>query len=213
MESFYNFALYTNTFLMVAICISLPTKCKYDVDGKIKHKDSFLLRCIVTTSSGLWILFHSIIIFIGVSVGSKSIDFEQGIEKITYCGWREHWLPLLLMLICMYVFATYKLCQIGYASDRRMSILFFIKKYPSPEISLEKVEKCCKVNQLKLFPILRFRDYLKKVGELSQDEDNNGKAFNNMLSDMEELKKLERLSKSYNTDRNFETLWREGAFS
>ena len=194
---------------MAVICASFQNKYKYDAGGKMKGRDRFLTKCVATSLSGMWTLVHTITLFFYVVVGSKS--FEEAISKITAWEWNEHWLPLILVLICMYIYATRKLLQFDDASATRVSILFFINKYHSPEISLEKVANFCKVNQLKLFPIVQFRYNLAKVGK--EEEDKNGKVFNSMVADMNELRRLEALKKPYVSERNFNALLSEGAFS
>lgn len=189
LEWFYNFTLSSNATLLVFICLTFPTKFKYRSDGQLRGRENHMGRLVLTSLSAMWVFFCSLAVLSGVMKGVKSK--VNGVETLTYIEPSQEWLPFLVLLVSLYIYITYKLTKEHHAYIRRKSLLYVVKKYPSPKITLEKLHKFCKKVDTVLFPMLSFSEYLKELRK-DEDEDKAGKAFGRMVEDMEQFQLLDR---------------------
>lgn len=184
-EWFYNFTIGANLTLLVLLCATLPKRVKYDANSEPKHFDRHQIRCALTTTSLVWVAVLSLFILLGIEHGIGPTSRKYYVKA------DDSWLPACFIMFLLYVYLFHKLYKHGRKAHTRTVILCFMKTYPSPTISLEKIHKFCKDNDLTTFPFLLFRKYLEKYQD--EKEDVNGIAFEKMVNEMTEFKSFERM--------------------
>lgn len=196
-EGAYNFLLYVNLFVMTGVCLSFPKKLK---TPSYYHE----FRAGIIASSTLIFFAVSFVIFMGIVDGFYGVT-----QPKIYITPREHWLPLFLLNFIITIYGFYQFCVSTKLIQTRKSIVYFLQKYPSPDLTRKKLEKFCKDYGFGVFPIVFFLEHLEKT-----EGNNVGEAFEKMENDMKKYKAYQRLmNKANDRVRNFNYYKNHGVFS
>lgn len=200
MESFFNITLLTNSFFLGLVCFSFPRKWKLDQKGSIKAQNAQSFGILVSLISGIWMTFATLIFILILAGGERHLQM------------REHWFPLFLFAVGAEIYVIRILIRVNDKSVLEQSLLFMLNKYPSTEMTMEKMREFCKKNNMEYFPICTFRNYLSNL-EKEECDDKTGKAFCLLVDNLARCRDYALLKKSVVSFDNFSTIKKEGGFT
>ena len=156
-ERIYDISIIIGTAVMIAICLNIPKKTKYNKRGEIERASWMDLAewFSINFTVLFFILSLTIILchFFGTAPDSRGERYYPIIQ--------DYWYPLFFILAGLCAYAANQFFQLNKTESTRKSILYVRTKH-LPELEVKQLHKFCKKYNLKVFPITHFESLVSQ---------------------------------------------------